>query len=138
MEERGVLVENEKQANKSVAKVMRITFLIFSIVFLLNVLGIPEGHIGGQVGQQRHGMVGPAGKALGVGAGIIVQLLHDASHPLGGLLGNAVVAVQHLGHRGNGNPRRLGNVLDCDTHGNAPFLFSIAQNPPAWNGRGKF
>ena len=40
MEERGVLVENEKQANKSVAKVMRITFLIFSIVFLLNVLGI--------------------------------------------------------------------------------------------------
>lgn len=41
MEERGgVLVQNEKQANKSVAKVMRITFLIFSIVFLLNVLGI--------------------------------------------------------------------------------------------------
>ena len=41
MEERGgVLVQNEKHANKSVAKVMRITFLIFSIVFLLNVLGI--------------------------------------------------------------------------------------------------
>ena len=41
MEERvGVLVQNEKRANKSVAKVMRITFLIFSIVFLLNVLGI--------------------------------------------------------------------------------------------------
>lgn len=41
MEERGgVLVQNEKQANKSVAKVMRITFLIFSIVLLLNVLGI--------------------------------------------------------------------------------------------------
>lgn len=41
MEKRsGVLVENEKQANKSVAKVMRITFLIFSVVFLLNVLGI--------------------------------------------------------------------------------------------------
>lgn len=41
MEERnGVLVQNEKQANKSVAKVMRITFLIFSIVFLLNVFGI--------------------------------------------------------------------------------------------------
>ena len=36
----GVLVQNEKHANKSVAKVMRITFLIFSIVFLLNVLGI--------------------------------------------------------------------------------------------------
>lgn len=35
-----VLVQNEKQANKAVAKVMRITFLIFSVVFLLNVLGI--------------------------------------------------------------------------------------------------
>ena len=41
MEERvGVVVQNEKHANKSVAKVMSITFLIFSIVFLLNVLGI--------------------------------------------------------------------------------------------------
>ena len=41
MEKRsGVLVENEKHANKSVAKVMRITFLIFSVVFLLNVFGI--------------------------------------------------------------------------------------------------
>ena len=41
MEKRsGVLVENEKHANKSVAKVMRITFRIFSVVFLLNVLGI--------------------------------------------------------------------------------------------------
>ena len=41
MEERGgVLVQNEKYVNKSVAKVMRITFLIFSIVFLLNVFGI--------------------------------------------------------------------------------------------------
>lgn len=41
MEERsGVLVQNEKHANKSVAKVMRITFLIFSVVFLLNVFGI--------------------------------------------------------------------------------------------------
>lgn len=40
MEERGgVLVQNEKHANKSVAKVMRITFLTFSIVFLLNVWG---------------------------------------------------------------------------------------------------
>lgn len=39
-ERSGVLVQNEKQANKSVAKVMRITFVIFSIVFVLNVLGI--------------------------------------------------------------------------------------------------
>lgn len=41
MEKRsGVLVQNEKQANRAVAKVMRITFLIFSLVFLLNVMGI--------------------------------------------------------------------------------------------------
>lgn len=36
----GVLVQNEKQANKAVAKVMRITFIIFTAVFLLNVIGI--------------------------------------------------------------------------------------------------
>lgn len=35
-----ILQENEKQANRIVAKVMRITFLIFSIVYLLNILGI--------------------------------------------------------------------------------------------------
>ena len=36
----GVLVQNEKQANKAVAKVMRITFIIFTFVYILNVLGI--------------------------------------------------------------------------------------------------
>ena len=36
----GVLKQNEKQANLIVAKVMRITFVIFSLVYLLNVLGI--------------------------------------------------------------------------------------------------
>ena len=41
MEERGgVLVQNEKQANKAAAKVMRITFIIFTLVYILNVLGI--------------------------------------------------------------------------------------------------
>lgn len=41
MEEKsGVLMQNEKQANKAVAKVMRITFVIFSLVYLLNVVGI--------------------------------------------------------------------------------------------------
>lgn len=41
MEEKsGVLVQNEKQANRAVAKVMRITFLIFTLVYLLNVFGI--------------------------------------------------------------------------------------------------
>ena len=36
----GMLVENEKQANRIVAKVMRITFIIFSLVYLLDILGI--------------------------------------------------------------------------------------------------
>lgn len=36
----GVLVQNEKQANKAVTKVMRITFIIFTLVYILNVLGI--------------------------------------------------------------------------------------------------
>lgn len=36
----GILQENEKQANKIVAKVMRITFLIFTLVYLLNVFNL--------------------------------------------------------------------------------------------------
>ena len=39
-EEHGILNENEKQANVIVAKVMRITFYIFTLVYLLNVVGI--------------------------------------------------------------------------------------------------
>ena len=39
-EKSGVLIQNEKQANKAVAKVMRITFLMFTLVYLLNVIGI--------------------------------------------------------------------------------------------------
>ena len=39
-EKNGVLIQNEKQANRAVAKVMRITFLIFTLVYLLNVFGI--------------------------------------------------------------------------------------------------
>ena len=35
-----VLIENEKQANKTVAKVMGTTFIIFTIVFLMNLLGV--------------------------------------------------------------------------------------------------
>ncbi len=38
--ESGVLRENEKQANKVVAKVMRITFLIFTLVYILNIMDI--------------------------------------------------------------------------------------------------
>lgn len=36
----GILRENEQKANKIAAKVMRITFLIFTLVYLLNVIGI--------------------------------------------------------------------------------------------------
>ena len=39
-EKSGVLLQNEKQANRAAAKVMRITFLIFTLVYLLNVFGI--------------------------------------------------------------------------------------------------
>lgn len=35
-----ILTENEKTANKLVAKVMRITFIIFSMIYILNVAGI--------------------------------------------------------------------------------------------------
>ena len=41
MEKRaGVLIQNEKEANKAAAKVMRITFLIYTLIYLLNVVGI--------------------------------------------------------------------------------------------------
>ena len=40
MTEHKILIENEKQANFVVAKVMRLTFLIFTVVYLLNWLGI--------------------------------------------------------------------------------------------------
>lgn len=36
----GVLAQNEKQANRAATKVMRITFIIFTLVYILNVLGI--------------------------------------------------------------------------------------------------
>lgn len=39
-EKSSVLLQNEKQANKAVAKVMRFTFLFFTLVYLLNVFGI--------------------------------------------------------------------------------------------------
>lgn len=39
-QESNVLIQNEKGANKAAAKVMRITFILFSLVYLLNVAGI--------------------------------------------------------------------------------------------------
>ena len=35
-----ILIKNEETANALVAKVMRVTFLVFTVVFLLNVVGI--------------------------------------------------------------------------------------------------
>ncbi len=40
MKENGVLKQNEKQANIIVAKVMRITFLMFTVIYIMNVVGI--------------------------------------------------------------------------------------------------
>ena len=39
-DDNNILVENEKKANKIVAKVMATTFFIFTIVYILNVIGI--------------------------------------------------------------------------------------------------
>ena len=36
----GLLKQNEKEANLLVAKVMRITFLIFTLIYILNVIGV--------------------------------------------------------------------------------------------------
>lgn len=36
----GVLLENEKTANRLVAKVMRITLIIFTLIYILNIVGI--------------------------------------------------------------------------------------------------
>ena len=35
-----ILIENEKQANLIVAKVMRITLLIFTFIYILNLIGV--------------------------------------------------------------------------------------------------
>jgi len=40
MTENKILIENEKQANYVVAKVMRITFFIFTFIYLLDVIGV--------------------------------------------------------------------------------------------------
>ena len=40
LQEKNILRDNEKQANKTVAKVMGSTFLIFTLIYLLNVWGI--------------------------------------------------------------------------------------------------
>ena len=37
-----LLKQNEKEANLIVAKVMRVSFLIFTLVYILNVVGIFE------------------------------------------------------------------------------------------------
>ena len=35
-----ILIENEKQANYVVAKVMRIIFIFFTLLYVLNVIGV--------------------------------------------------------------------------------------------------
>ena len=75
-----------------------------------------KGGVGGQVCQQHHAVAGAAGKALGVGIGVVIHFPHNAADPLRRLLGNAVMSVQDLGDRRNGNARRPGHVLDGNTH----------------------
>ncbi len=36
----GILQENEKTANKIAAKVMRVTFLVFTLIYLLNIFHV--------------------------------------------------------------------------------------------------
>lgn len=36
----GFLIENEKQANKLAAQVMQVTFLVFTLIFILDIIGI--------------------------------------------------------------------------------------------------
>lgn len=40
MKEYQIFIENEKQANYIVAKVMQITFLIFTFIYILDVIGV--------------------------------------------------------------------------------------------------
>lgn len=40
MTENNILMENEKHANRVVAKVMRITYFIFSIIYILDIVGV--------------------------------------------------------------------------------------------------
>ena len=41
MEERnGFLLEQEKQANKLAAQVMQVTFLFFTVTYIMNLIGI--------------------------------------------------------------------------------------------------
>ena len=35
-----LLLKNEKEANLIVAKVMRVTFIIFTLIYILNIIGV--------------------------------------------------------------------------------------------------
>ena len=39
-EKNSFLIEQEKQANKLAAQVMQVTFLFFTLTFILNIIGI--------------------------------------------------------------------------------------------------
>lgn len=39
-EKSNVLIQNEKQANKAAARVMRVTFIIYTFIYFLNIIGI--------------------------------------------------------------------------------------------------
>jgi len=87
-----MLRQNEKEANIIVAKVMRITFVIFTLVYIMNVMGIFEGGFNvtgiGNTGTEVrntffientavHQSLGTAfHKAFGVGEGLIGDVVN--------------------------------------------------------------
>ena len=85
---------------------------------------ILKSGVGGKVCQQHDRVIGAAGKALSIGVGIIIHLPHDAANPFGRLFGNAVMSVQNFGDSGNRDPRRLGYILNGNTHRFFTTLFS--------------
>ena len=83
-------------------------------------MGIPEGRVGRHIRQKHHQAIGAAGKILGIGTGIVVQFPHHLPHMLRCLFRDAVVAVEHLGNRGNGYARCLRHILNGYAHGKSP------------------
>lgn len=80
-------------------------------------MGILKSPVGGEVCQHGHLLCGAPGKALGAGAWVIVQFPDNVPNPSSGFLGDAVMAVDDLGNRGDGSPRSLRHVLDGYAHG---------------------
>ena len=100
-------------------------------------MGVLKGGVRGKICQQNNRVTGAAGKALGIGVGIIIHLPHDAANPFGRLFGNAVMSVQNLGNSGDRDPCRLGYILNSYTHPSSPPSFQYSIVFPGLKGSGK-